>query len=256
MTIKFEALNLDILNSLTKYPSIPTFHQLDPKRGGLLAQPPVMGGPALLTEKVDGTNSRVICTTAGQYLIGSRGELLHGRGDLVANPALGIVETVRAFAERAVQASLPAPLTIFYGEVYGGKVTSASKQYTANRQLGFRLFDVQVIEEPSGFVESSKEAISKWREGGGPTFLHERLLQQYASLLDVELTPRIGEVEVLPAELDQTFEFLQARIGSTQCALDDGGLGAPEGLVVRKADRSQIAKMRFADYRRTFKQRR
>ena len=254
--MKFEALNLNLLNTLTKYPSIPTYHPLDPKWGGLLEKPPAVNGPVTLTEKVDGTNARVICTQDGQYIIASRGELLHGRGDLIANPALGIVGTVRAFAERAVGRSLPAPLTVFYGEVYGGKVTAASKQYTGERRLGFRLFDIQVVADPERALSMSIEDTSKWRESGGPTFLDEENLQRHAEALEVALTPRVGSVEVLPIGLEEAFAFLQARMGRTLCALDDAGLGAPEGLVVRTSDRSQIAKMRFADYRRTFKQRR
>jgi hypothetical protein len=47
-------------------------------------------GTVIATEKVDGTNSRVICLPDGCSLLGSREELLYGKGDLIGNPALGI----------------------------------------------------------------------------------------------------------------------------------------------------------------------
>lgn len=56
-------------------------------------------GPVTLTEKVDGTNSRIIVLPDGSYLIGSREELLYARGDLIGNPALGIVDALRDVAE-------------------------------------------------------------------------------------------------------------------------------------------------------------
>ncbi|MFI7515873.1 hypothetical protein ACIBVK_20520 [Micromonospora echinofusca] len=57
-------------------------------------------GPVTLTEKVDGTNARIVGLPGGAYLIGSREELLYARGDLIGNPALGIVDALRDVAER------------------------------------------------------------------------------------------------------------------------------------------------------------
>ncbi len=57
------------LNSLTKYPSIPTYHTLDPKNGGLLDGTVPFTGPVLATEKVDGCLTR---TTRVSMADGSR----------------------------------------------------------------------------------------------------------------------------------------------------------------------------------------
>ncbi|MCU1617221.1 MAG: hypothetical protein JWO98_4761, partial [Frankiales bacterium] len=53
-------VDLAALNSATKYPSIPTYHELDPKNGGLLEIPTAFEGDVVLTEKVDGTNGRIV----------------------------------------------------------------------------------------------------------------------------------------------------------------------------------------------------
>ncbi|WP_197999772.1 RNA ligase family protein [Gimesia chilikensis] len=126
-------LDLTKLNSATKYPSIPTYHALG-ERGALLAETVDFNGePLIATEKVDGTNSRIILMPNGCYLIGSREELLHARGDLIHNPALGIVETLKPTADRIVETvSTPADvITVVYLETYGGKTTAAAKQYTS-----------------------------------------------------------------------------------------------------------------------------
>lgn len=57
--------DLQRLNSLTKYPSIPTYHTLDPKDGCLVAEAVRFDGDVIATEKIDGTNARLICLPDG-----------------------------------------------------------------------------------------------------------------------------------------------------------------------------------------------
>ena len=252
-------IDLAKLNSLTKYPSIPTYHPLDPSNGSLLDEPEPMGGPVLLTEKIDGTNARVVCLPGGPYLIGSRGELLYAQGDLIGNPALGIAEALKPVAERmaALAAADEADaVVVYYGEVYGGKVTGASKRYTGERRVGYRLFDVARIADVRGLLGRPLPEISAWRERGGQAFAGEEALQRQADRLDVRLTPRLGEADALPTSLEATLAFLEQTIPQTRSALDAGAGGTPEGLVLRTPTRSRIAKARFGDYRRTLKRRR
>ncbi|MBO6937470.1 MAG: hypothetical protein JJ863_21025 [Deltaproteobacteria bacterium] len=254
MTFDLRSADLDRLNSLTKYPSIPTFHALGAK-GALTEDSLTFDGPVLLTEKIDGTNTRVVVFPDGRYVIGSRSELLHARGDIIANPALGIVDAVRDAAERLVDSAEPGALLAFYGEVYGGKVTGASKQYTGSRRVGFRLFDVVRTEAFVDRLEEEPEAIAAWRNGGGQTFVGEEELQALASRFELEVTPRIARVDAMPSSVAEAAAFLEEHIPETRSALDEGGGGRPEGLVARTLDRSVIAKLRFADYRRTLKRR-
>ena len=248
--------NLDTFNSLTKYPSIPTFHPLDPRGGGLLEPPLDFEGEVLLTEKVDGTNTRIAFTPDGDYVIGSRGELLHARGDRIHNPALGIVDAVRDVAEHIARTRTFEHVTVFFGEVFGGNVTRASKQYTSERAVGFRLFDVLEVEDAEARLSLAPDALARWRESGGQRFVDESRLAAEAERAGVPLTPRLGRVTVLPQSIEEGLAFLQAHIPRTHSALDEGAGGQPEGVVVRSLDRARIAKLRFADYARTLKRRR
>jgi hypothetical protein len=243
-------VDLTALNSLTKYPSIPTYHALDPGNGSLTEHPVPFTGAVIGTEKVDGTNSRVIVLPDGSYLLGSREELLYAQGDLIGNPALGIVQNLRPLAE-----SLAGPrgdaIRVFYFELYGGKIGGQAKQYSARGATGWRLFDVAVIDDLGERLTWTPQRIAAWREGGGQRYLGEDALR--ATGLD--LTPRLFTVDAagLPATIEGVHAFLEERLPRTLVALDDSAQGAAEGVVLRAADRSVIAKARFQDYTRTLR---
>jgi hypothetical protein len=246
------SVDLAALNSLTKYPSIPTFHALDPRNGGLTEEPVAFTGPVIGAEKVDGTNSRVVVLPDGTYLLGSREEFLYAQGDLIGNPALGIVAGLRPLAESL--AGTPADhIKTYYLELYGGKIGGQAKQYSTRGAVGWRLFDVAVVGDLGERLTWSPQRISAWREGGGQTWLTEEQLQ--ATGLD--LTPRLFTVDAgtLPRTVEGMHGFISERLTRTEVALDDSGQGAPEGVVLRAADRSVIAKARFQDYTRTLKRR-
>lgn len=100
-----QSCDLNKLNSMTKYPSIPTYHALGDK-GTLLEQIVTFNvddGEVILTEKVDGTNSRIILLPDGNFVLGSREELLFAKGDLIGNPALGIVDALKNIADSLVR---------------------------------------------------------------------------------------------------------------------------------------------------------
>lgn len=238
------------LNSATKYPSIPTYHAMG-ERGMLLDEHvSFVGKEILATEKVDGTNSRIILMPDGCYLIGSREELLHAKGDLIRNPALGIVDAIKGVAERiqAVFSSADRVITTVYLETYGGKTTAAAKQYTSQREFGCRVFDVSEIAVSD--TEGELGEISGWREAGGQQFVDEDRLVEFAATASLELTPRIVPDAELPTSIEATHEWLKRQIPETLVALDAEAGGRPEGLVVRTRDRSTIAKIRFEDYGR------
>ncbi len=247
---KTSDLDLRKLNTATKYPSIPTYHSLG-ERGSLLEETISFDGQALIaTEKVDGTNSRIILMPDGCYLIGSREELLHAKGDLIHNPALGIVETLKPVADRIslIYQSPERSATTIYLETYGGKTTASAKQYTSNREFGYRVFDVNRI--PLNQLDNELDAISLWRENGGQEFLSEADLTEFVATMQLELTPRVAVVESIPTTIEDTHEWLRSQITRTLVALDDQAGGRPEGLVVRTADRKRIAKIRYEDYER------
>lgn len=252
-------INLQRLNSLTKYPSIPTFHALDPKNGNLIEEAVNFTGDdsglVLATEKIDGTNARIICLPDGSYMLGSREELLYAKGDLIGNPALGIVDALKSFAEGLPQ--LRYTIGVLYVEVYGGKVTAASKQYTSSQAVSFRLFDVAVIEDWAERLETEASAIAAWRDAGGQQFMTESALVSTADKIGATLAPRVASLPIgaLPTSIEGMHAYLKSMLPVTLSALDEGAGQRPEGLVFRSTNRSTIAKARFEDYERTAKRR-
>ena len=249
-------VDLRALNSLTKYPSIPTYHQLDPRNGGLLDESVVFEGPVVATEKVDGTNARMILTPGGEWLLGSREELLYAKGDLIGNPSQGIVAALRSVAESLGETD---EIRVFYVELYGGKIGSAAKQYTLDpARHGWRLFDVLTLPDHAGKLAWQPQQIAAWRDGGGQSFLTEEALAAAGREAGLELTPRLFTVDAaeLPTDLEKTSAWLAERLPATLVKLDDRAAGEPEGIVLRTTDRGVIAKARFQDYARTLKRRR
>jgi RNA ligase-like protein len=257
VTFDVRSVDLRVLNSVTKYPSIPTYHELDPRNGGLLDTCVPFHGTVIGTEKVDGTNSRIILLPDGMWLLGSREELLYARGDLIGNPALGIVEALRPVAAELALGALRTLIQVYYLELYGGKIGGQAKQYTADStQVGWRLFDVALIDftEVGGWPA---ERISRWREEGGQRYLAEAELERTAGDAGLALTPRLFTIDAadLPTDMEGTQAFLDRHLPGSRCLLDESGQGTAEGIVLRTADRSLIAKARFQDYQRTLKRR-
>ena len=206
----------------------------------------------IVTEKIDGTNTRLIFMPDGYFLVGSREHLLYARGDLIGNPAQGIVESIKPLAERlngSIDRNNDRILIMFF-ETYGGKTTAAAKNYTGDHAFGHRLFDV--CDMGADYLEKDIEMLSVWREGGGQDFFSESKLKTFADTVSVPLTDRV-HAPALPTVLEETLEWLENVLPETRAAIDRGAAGLPEGVVVRSPDRDSIAKIRFADYRRTLK---
>lgn len=245
-------LDLACLNSATKYPSIPTHHTLD-GRGGLLEEHIEFEGRVLLTEKINGVNARIILMPDGDWYIGSREELLTARGDRVAPKTDGVVDALRPLAATLHGQSSDKAL-VFFLEVFGG-TTSAAKQYSSERNVGARLFDLAWV--PMEVFGWERERIAFWREHGGQAWSTEYVLDRAAEVEGIELTPRLGMVEAgeLPGTVEDTYVWLNELLPKTRVALDEGARGRAEGVVLRSDDRGTIAKARFEDYERTLKRR-
>lgn len=243
------ARELAALNSATKYPSIPTFHVIGDK--GILSEEHTVDPEQewLLSEKIDGTNARIILLPDGGYLIGSREELLYASGDLVHNPSLGIVAATMLVAE-TVTKRLPGIILVLYGEVYGGSVSKSSKNYTANRSVGFRLFDIALV--PVAVLDWAPSVCSAWRDHGGQEWCDQFEVEKFAMDWKIAVVPQLGEGFV-PRTLAEVWAWLQKAAPATRAALDgpDGPTGPAEGVVIRTHDRKVIAKIRHEDYKRT-----
>ena len=92
----------------------------------------------LITEKIDGTNIRIIYTPDGKLLI-------RGRTDKASIPTFLLEELQNMFTVEKVKAILDYPIEkglCLYGEGYGAKIQRGGGNY--NKGNSFRLFDVWI----------------------------------------------------------------------------------------------------------------
>ena len=273
--------DLDKLNSMTKYPSIPTFHPLGDK-GRISNVDPTdwcrwkLEPEIIVTEKIDGTNARLIICPDGQIIFGSREELLGCFGDLISNPTQGIVETLTPLTRRLygileltkfdihkVRAQVQERdsfkvdsgiFLVLYGEVYGGGI-EAWKKYTLDPGLrSFRLFDVMLMQEHdyAPILDMERPRIARWREQMKQPYLNEQELVSFAQHHQIALAPRRATVSwsELPTDVATALDFLTKYAPTSHCLLDTNAQAATEGVVLRTPGRTPIAKLRWDDYRR------
>lgn len=242
------------VNTMTKYPSIPTFHVMG-ERGKLTNDVNVdfSGETAYFTEKIDGTNVRILMWE-NEIILGSRENLLYYHGEQFYDPAMGIVD----YFIKNLKDRLPKftdDLTVIYGELYGGNITAGSKNYGKD-SIGFRVFDVAVFKDPLSLLGQSIEELSYWREhskGGvftyGQDFLRVDELEIAVPGLDI--VPTVPNIDLSDTSHKAVLENLSKGMAITKSALSDTALMSPEGVVVRNADRTKIVKLRFEDYKLT-----
>ncbi|MEK3917219.1 RNA ligase family protein [Paenibacillus sp. FSL H7-0331] len=252
------------INSLTKYPSILTYHALG-ERGRLTDELSESKGfsnsdEVFVYEKVDGENSRIIffknnCNEV-DYLIGSREELLYAKGDRIGNPYGNIAEFLKPLTERIIADIFPKgdwALTVIYQESYGGK-TKAAKNYTDIKTQGYRVFDVFSLtrDELDRLLELPQEKIAEWRDHGNQPFYDEVEKMKFVESVELEFAPLLEVVRGsdFPTSIENTFSFLK-QFEATKVGIDASGKS--EGIIVRTSDRTQIRKIRFEDYERTFR---
>ena len=240
---------------MTKYPSIPTYHALDPANGMLQEdQHTRFVGTVVVTEKIDGVNARIILMPDGDYILGSRDTLLYGQGDLIENPAHGIVATLKNIADRLAGHERDSVMVVF-GEVYGIG-NGPWGNYTSRKEVGgFRVFDVMTVENWAEMLGWDKEYFSTWRENGGQQFYAEPGLNRFVQQTGLELTPRIltDHRDELPTTLQGTLDWMGKILPESQAKLSPSGKGEPEGVVIRSWARSIIVKARFKDYTSTIR---
>ena len=240
------------INTLTKYPSILTLHQLGERnilKDELTTS--IEGEQLFATEKIDGTNVRIICY-GDEYLIGSRDFILHHCSDLYFDTNTEIVSSIKNLG---IKIPSTKKFTVIYGELYGGKITKNSKWYGTDK-IGFRVFDIAVYDDLS-ILEKTLPEISNWREkereGGiiyGQKFLtREQIEKQFFYL---NLVPTVN-FELGNMTHKTILNNLEKYVPITKVALSENSLNKCEGVVLRNADRTKIVKIRFEDYQRTLR---
>jgi hypothetical protein len=254
-------LDLRVINSLTKYPSIPTFHKLTE---GILADDDTVPftGRVTVTEKVNGTNARLIIFPDGEVIVGSREELLYAAGDVVANSKLGIVETVHPRWTSTASECLRGfdSVYVVYGEVYGAGIDGAREYLDAGQRVtGFRVFDACRVPQDALLLDSAEKAAA-WREHGGQDYAPDPILDIWCEYLGAPRVPTLHDTEAerLPSDVAEAGRWLEKVVPSTQVGLGERADGRAEGVVLRGWDvdgNRLLAKLRYEDVRRTLKRR-
>lgn len=256
-------IDLQKLNSLTKYPSIPTYHDLGERE---ILQDTHIQFPAdeeiHIYEKIDGVNTRIIVFPKDdwmmprhEFIVGSRTELLWFSEDLIPNPALDIAAAVRDIAFKIAEQQHDS-LVVYYVEVFGGKTTRGAKNYTRTGQMSHRLFDVLAmpIEDVELMLETWPiEKFSGWRDGDGQNFFDLTSVEMQAKRVGLDIVPALGTVKPndLPEDHEAMLAWLKLALPKTNVTLDDKAVGQAEGMVARTYEREMIAKIKFRDYERT-----
>lgn len=256
-------MDLDKINSMTKYPEILTRHVMAEK--GMLSTDVSVGLTPdklyIATEKVDGTNTRMVFIKNRydcDYLIGSREEILYAKGDRVYNPQMEIVSNLKERAEdiakQLVDEDACNGLYTIWGELYGGKMPSA-KQYTKDKTVyAYRCFDMMYL-DPVDYTNVMKmpvEKISSWRQHGKQPFYSLAKLSQFRTYHSIPAVPVVGMVygREVPTGIEDSYSFL-TNFRTTSAGIDF--LGHSEGIVLRSMDgnHTEMVKMRFEDYEKT-----
>jgi hypothetical protein len=211
----------------------------------------IEGEKLYATEKIDGTNVRIICY-GSEYLIGAREFILHHSDDLYFDNAQGIVEGIKNLN---IKIPYVEQFTVIYGEFYGGK-TSANSKWYGQEKNGFRVFDIAIYNDLS-ILDLSLPEISKWRETEtsngiiyGQNFITRS--QMETQFPDFQFAPLI-EFDLGDMSHNTVLSNLKKFIPTTNVALSTSALNKAEGVILRNEDRTKIVKVRFEDYEKTLK---
>lgn len=252
------------LNTISKYPSILTYHKIGDRGclNDLLSFPEMldMHCSGYASEKIDGTNSRIIIhSDSADYVIGSREDLLYSKGDRIVSALNDICVNIHPIATKIANklSVFENKIFIVYGETYGGKITKGSKNYISSKDdYGFRIFDIiefNLLEFEQLINEKSVSELSYWRDAMNQPYVSVSRLKQYCELIGVKPVDYLMEFNLsdMPSDLKGMYAFIQP-YKLTNAGLN-GASGSSEGIVVRTEDRRYIVKIRFEDYERTFK---
>jgi len=160
----------------------------------------------LITEKIDGTNIRIIYEPAINSYIEGR-LLIRGRTDKASIPTFLLEELQNMFTAEKIKTILNNPIKqglCLYGEGYGAKIQKGGGNY--NQYNSFRLFDVWI----DGW----------WLEWDG--------VENVANILGIKTVPVIMETDI-----ETAVELVKKELLS-EVAMEEGVTGhKAEGIVAR-----------------------
>lgn len=262
---KLEYIQEKKFNSLTKYPSIMTYHKME--KGCLseeLTFPNKENCMLRVTEKIDGTNTRIIILN-DDYVIGSRDEFIYAKGDrVIASHNLNHVLFMKKYVEELLSKNCLEKDTIYciYGELFGSHIQKSWKRYTLKDEDDFeyRIFDIWTMNIDS-FEELYENIIDanaaqNWRENNKQPWWYINNLRRFCKNNQLLMVPycKFIFLEDIPIEREKTYEFLK-KFQETNVNIDGTSKqnNNAEGIVIKTDDRDYIVKLRFEDYEKTFR---
>ena len=155
----------------------------------------------LITEKIDGTNIRIIYTPDDKLLI-------RGRTDKASIPTFLLEELQNMFTVEKVKAILDNPIEkglCLYGEGYGARIQKGGGNY--NQYNSFRLFDIWIDD--------------CWLEWDS--------VEDIGNQLGIKTAPVIMETDI-----ETAVELVKSRQMKSEVALEENVMYTPaEGIVAR-----------------------
>ena len=252
---------LDKINSLTKYPSILTYHELGSK-GGLKNE--LCEGKSFpedevveITEKVDGSNSRIIILNS-DFIIGERERLSYAKGDRIITAE--IVPTVLDVANNLDFSQFDEnELYVIYGETYGYKINGDKSYINGSRKRKYRVFDIwsMGLDSLDEVLSKDNSQIASWRDNIGQPYYYTDDLQGFCEILNLDRTPVLAKMngKDIPKDAIETKKWME-QFRKSQSILDEETedmnqrFGRAEGVVIRTRKRDLIRKLRFDDYQK------
>ena len=242
--------SLEKINTLTKYPSIPTYHKLGKKGQAIESTPEIYDNSLYVTEKIDGQNMRFIYFN-DDYLIGERERLIYAKDDRVIvsqlTPMMKDIIKDFSFANNI--------FVVIFGELYGNKIQNGSKIYSTTKR-DFRLFDVWVASYSTLPWDMNITQIAGWRENNNQPWLSVDELTMFAEQHHFSRVPYLDVENNMPTNCNDTFNWLK-KYDKSHATLDqhinNNLFGKAEGVVIRSSDRKYIYKVRKDEYEKGFK---
>lgn len=209
---------------MTEYHKIETLFERDPAT--FVVDPARLKASVLgtirewdVTEKIDGTNIRVMLSAAGEVSFG-------GRSDAAQIPADLVQYLIRTFPQDALKAALwlnpEEPVdAVLYGEGYGPGIQKGGGLYRADK--AFILFDVLI---------------------GGQWWLSREAVDEIAGKLGIAVVPYLGRMP-----LDQIVETVHTPFASALgTAMAEGVVARPIEPLFDKRMKRIIIKLKTKDF--------
>ena len=241
-------------NSLSKYPSIPTYNKMEKGTLNTIVENYDEMRELYITEKIDGTNTRII-VCGNDYVIGSREEWIYAKGDRVLPIAnRKHIEYLIPVADKITSrlSSTSDTVLFIYGELYGYKIQKWQNYTNEENDYGYRVFDMfsLSVDNLNSMLDTmSPDQASVWRDNNNQPWYSVDKLKEVSSALGLLTVPYIKRdfMKEISNDINTVNQFLY-RFVNTRAELHTNDNKKAEGIVVRTFDRSYISKLRFEDY--------